>query len=75
MTWVENPRIEIEVGSRVRGIWHGQPFTGLLVRKDGFGYRVCLDSELAVYCPEQKFRLGYIVSPPYAGTNFNIEAF
>lgn len=71
--WKPNPRIEIEVNSRVRGLWHGQPFSGLLVRSDGFGYHVRLDRELPVYCPEKNFRLAYIVASAYAGDGFNIE--
>lgn len=73
-TWKPNPRIVLKVNSRVKGLWHGQPFHGLLIEEDGFGYHIRLDRDLPVYCPEKKFRLAYIIASAYAGVGFNIES-
>ena len=82
---MNNKKIEIEFQRksaeypyliRVQGTYAGQPFTGTLWAKDGFGYHVRLDynpNGSDVYCPESKHRLGQIVVPPYAGSGYNIE--
>lgn len=81
-TWKPNPKIEIEFKPhsvsypyeiRVRGTYAGQPFTGTLFGKDGFGYHVRLDREHEVLCPEKRWRLAQIVAPAFAGSGYNIE--
>lgn len=82
---MNNKKIEIEFERksaeypyliRVRGMYAGQPYTGTLWAKDGFGYHVSLDYDpngANVYCPERKFRLAQIVVAPFARADYNIE--
>jgi hypothetical protein len=81
-SWKPNPRIEIEYQHhsvfypyriRVRGTYAGQPFTGTLFGKDGFGYHVSLDHGVEVHCPENKWRVYQLTAPQYAGNGYNIE--
>lgn len=80
--WKPNPRIEIEYQHhsvyypyeiRVKGMYAGQPFTGKLFGKDGFGYHVALDPNQNIQCPRNKWRLAQITAPAYAGSGYDIE--
>lgn len=71
--WKPNPRIEIPVDARVKGLFDGQPFVGKVYRKDGWGYHVSLDRDQNVCCPNRKFRFAQITVPAYASERFNIE--
>lgn len=82
---MSNSRIEIEYKRhsteypyriRVRGTYAGQPFTGTLFGKDGFGYHVILDpwqAGVEVFCPKNKWRLAQVTLSAYPGNGYNIE--
>lgn len=72
-----NPIIEIPFDEpytvRVTGLYAGQPFSGTIYKRSGFGYHVAVDRDCDVRDPQMKWRLAQIVVPPFKGCGYDIS--